>query len=97
MESAAGDCHAGAVGSVSAARNTGPSELLREEPEMFRARFRSTPLWRATPEGLARNAAVVLGNLGDPAAVPALEQAATCHCSPLVREHAAWALARCRR
>jgi len=72
-------------------------ELLREEPEMFRARFRSTPLWRATPEGLARNAAVVLGNLGDPAAVPALEWAATCHCSPLVREHAAWALARCRR
>jgi len=72
-------------------------ELLREEPEVFRVRFHSTPLWRATPEGLARNAAVVLGNLGDPTAVPALEWAATCHCSPLVREHAAWALARCRR
>ncbi|MBN1922522.1 MAG: tRNA epoxyqueuosine(34) reductase QueG [Anaerolineae bacterium] len=70
-------------------------ELLRMDAGEFRARFRSTPLWRATPEGLARNAAVVLGNLGDPAALPVLEWAAREHDSALVREHAAWALSRC--
>jgi epoxyqueuosine reductase len=60
----------------------------------FRARYRRTPIWRATPEGLARNAAVVLGNLGDPAARPHLSRAAEAHPSAMVREHAAWALTR---
>ncbi|OQA12535.1 MAG: Epoxyqueuosine reductase [Chloroflexi bacterium ADurb.Bin360] len=67
-------------------------ELLSLNAEEFRARFRPTALWRATPEGLARNAAVVLGNLRDPAASPVLEWAAREHSSALVREHAAWAL-----
>lgn len=67
-------------------------DLLTLEAAEFRARFRQTAIWRATPEGLARNAAVVLGNLGDPAAEPHLAQAAAHHPSPLVREHAAWAL-----
>jgi len=67
-------------------------ELLSLDAEEFRARFRPTALWRATPEGLARNAAVVLGNLRDPAALPILEWAAREHSSALVREHAAWAL-----
>lgn len=70
-------------------------ELLRLDAGAFRTRFRSTPLWRATPEGLARNAAVVLGNLGDPAGLPLLEWAAREHDSALVREHAAWAFSRC--
>ena len=56
-----------------------------------------SPVWRATPEGLARNAAVVLGNLGDPAARRALADTAATHPSPLVREHAAWALAKIDR
>lgn len=68
-------------------------ELLTLDAEGFRSRFRHTPVWRATPEGLARNAAVVLGNSGNPAAQPALEWAAREHSSALVREHAAWALA----
>ena len=68
-------------------------ELLTLDADAFRARFRHTPLWRATPEGLARNAAVVLGNLHDPAARPALTRAAAAHPSALVRDHAAWALA----
>ncbi len=67
-------------------------ELLALDADAFRARFRRTRLWRAAPAGLARNAAVVLGNLGDPAARPALRAAAAHHPSPLVREHAAWAL-----
>ncbi|MGC9400014.1 MAG: tRNA epoxyqueuosine(34) reductase QueG [Anaerolineae bacterium] len=69
-------------------------ELLFITPETFRARFRETPIWRATPTGLARNAALVLGNLGDPAALPHLTRAIREHPSALVREHAAWAKAR---
>jgi epoxyqueuosine reductase len=69
-------------------------ELLTLDPATFRTRFRHTPLWRATPDGLARNAAIVLGNLRDPAARPALGEAVAHHPSALVREHAAWALAR---
>lgn len=69
--------------------------LLTESAATFRARFRSTAIWRATPEGLARNAAVVLGNRGDPAARAYLAQAAQEHPGEMVREHAAWALHRC--
>jgi epoxyqueuosine reductase len=69
-------------------------ELLTLNAATFRARYRRSPIWRATPQGLARNAAVVLGNLGDPAARPYLAEAAKHHPSPLVREHAAWALRR---
>lgn len=68
-------------------------ELLTLSETDFRARFRHTPLWRATWQGLARNAAVVLGNRQDPAARPMLAHAAATHPEALVREHAAWALA----
>lgn len=68
-----------------------PSLLTLTEAE-FRARFRHTPFWRATWRGLARHAAVVLGNRQDPAAHLALSQAASVHPDALVREHAAWAL-----
>jgi epoxyqueuosine reductase len=37
-------------------------ELFTLDEEVFRQRFRHTPLWRAKPAGLLRNAAVVLGN-----------------------------------
>lgn len=67
-------------------------ELLTMSETDFCARFRQTPLWRATWQGLARNAAVVLGNRQDPAARPILAHAAATHPSALVREHAAWAL-----
>ena len=59
----------------------------------FRRRFEGTPLIRAKRRGLLRNVAVVLGNLGDPAALPALRTAAT-DTEPLVAEHAAWAIDR---
>ena len=48
---------------------------------------------RAKLRGLKRNAAVVLGNIGTVDDVPALEHALA-DPEPLVREHAAWALAR---
>ena len=68
-------------------------DLLALDKASFRARFRRTPIWRATPDGLARNAAIVLGNLGDPEARPYLEQATAHHPSVVVRDSAAWALA----
>ncbi len=71
-------------------------ELLSLGTEAFRARFRSSALWRATPEGLARNAAVVLGNLGDSGAIPFLERAAADDARPLVRDHAQSALVKLR-
>lgn len=83
--------HAGAAVPASATLDL-PALLTMTEAE-FRARFRNTPLWRATWQGLARNAAVVLGNRRDPTARPVLTHAAATHPSALVREHAAWALA----
>jgi epoxyqueuosine reductase len=59
----------------------------------FRRRFEGTPIVRAKRRGLLRNVAVVLGNLGDPRALPALRQAAA-DSEPLVAEHAAWAIER---
>jgi epoxyqueuosine reductase len=78
-------------------RGAGPDldlvELLALDDESFRARFQGTPLTRAKRAGLLRNAAVALGNLGDPAAEPALIHALA-DPEPLVRGHAAWALSR---
>ena len=51
---------------------------------------------RAKRRGRARNAAVALGNIGTADDVPAL-RAALRPDEPLVREHAAWALARLPR
>ncbi len=67
--------------------------LLSITEEEFQERFRGTAIMRAKREGLQRNACVALGNLGDPAAVPALAQALSQGVS-LVRGHAAWALGR---
>jgi epoxyqueuosine reductase len=59
------------------------------------AEFRQgTPVARATRVGLARNAAVVLGNRGDRADLEVLEIARTRHDAEIVREAAAWAIAR---
>jgi epoxyqueuosine reductase len=68
-------------------------ELLSMSPEDFSAAFKGSPMKRAKRRGLARNAAVVLGNVGTANEILALE-AALAHDEPLVREHAAWALRR---
>jgi epoxyqueuosine reductase len=70
-------------------------ELLDMSQEEFSAAFKGSPMKRAKRRGLARNAAVALGNVGAAPDVPALEaalEAALAHDEPLVREHAAWAL-----
>jgi epoxyqueuosine reductase len=66
-------------------------DLLRLDAAAFRARFAGTSLARTRRRGLLRNAAVVLGNTGNPAAVPALTHALGDR-EALVRGHAAWAL-----
>lgn len=68
------------------------AEMLALDDAGFRARYRGTAITRAKRRGLARNAAVVLGNRGDATARPVLERAATGDPDPMVREHAAWAL-----
>jgi epoxyqueuosine reductase len=66
-------------------------DLLRLDDSAFRRRFGGTSLARTRRRGLLRNAAVVLGNTGNPAAVPALAHALGDR-EPLIRQHAAWAL-----
>ncbi|HEX6251764.1 MAG TPA: tRNA epoxyqueuosine(34) reductase QueG [Gemmatimonadaceae bacterium] len=68
------------------------AEILALTDDEFRARFRRSPIKRTKRRGLARNAAVVMGNRdesGDSATLSrALEEP-----DPLVRDHARWALA----
>lgn len=68
-------------------------DLLAMDVETYQTRFRGTAVKRAKRNGLRRNAAVALGNAGDPAAVPALTQALA-DPDAVVRSHAAWALGR---
>jgi len=67
-------------------------ELIDLDEDRFRRRYAGSALRRTGREGLARNAAIVLGNSGNPAAVPALAQAVRADPSWVVRAHAAWAL-----
>jgi epoxyqueuosine reductase len=68
-------------------------QLLDLDVPGFRARFGHTAVARAKRRGLARNAAVALGNSGNPEAMPPLIRALE-DSEPLVRGHAAWALGR---
>jgi len=68
--------------------------LLTMTEDQFREIYRGTPVLRTKRRGLARNAAVALGNTGDERDIPILETTARTHDEPLVRSHAAWALHR---
>ncbi|MDQ3333242.1 MAG: tRNA epoxyqueuosine(34) reductase QueG, partial [Planctomycetota bacterium] len=67
--------------------------VLRMSSKDFDERFRKTPLSRPGRAGLQRNAAIVLGNAGNAAAIPALVEAIQGD-EPLVRGAAAWSLGR---
>ncbi|MHB1034897.1 MAG: tRNA epoxyqueuosine(34) reductase QueG [Pirellulales bacterium] len=67
--------------------------LFTLDDEAFRRRFRGTSLTRAKRGGVLRNAAIVLGNRPDAAAVPALIRGLN-DGDPLVRGTCAWALGR---
>lgn len=71
--------------------------LLSLDDASWRALFEGTPLRRAGRAGIARNAAIVLGNRKDARALPALRVAACSHDDLTVREAASWAVARLER
>lgn len=68
-------------------------ELLNLSDDQFRSRYGQTALARPGREGLLRNLCVGLGNSGDHTALPVVMRCFD-EKSPIVREHAAWALAR---
>ncbi len=70
------------------------AELLALTDAQFERRFGDTAVARAGRRGLARNAAVALGNRGGPGARPPLARAEREDPEALVRSHAAWALGR---
>jgi epoxyqueuosine reductase len=71
-------------------------EFLGMAQEEFSRAFTKSPMKRAKLRGLKRNAAVVLGNVGTSGDADVLTRALGDE-EPLVREHAAWALARVER
>ena len=58
---------------------------------VFERYSRGMPMRRAGREGMARNAAIVLGNSGDKRHLPLLQDRAEHDPSPVVRDAAAWA------
>jgi epoxyqueuosine reductase len=68
--------------------------LIHMDDAAFKRAFGGTAVARAKRSGFLRNVAVALGNWGSPQAIPALRHALH-DPEPLVRGHAAWALARC--
>lgn len=68
-------------------------EMLAMNEDAFRTSFKRSAMKRAKRRGLARNAAVVLGNVGTSDDVDVLTKALD-DPDPMVAEHAAWALSR---
>ncbi|HWV34816.1 MAG TPA: tRNA epoxyqueuosine(34) reductase QueG [Thermomicrobiales bacterium] len=68
--------------------------LLEMTQEEFGETYFGTPVPRTKRRGLARNAAVALGNIGSDDDVSVLIRALTSHDEAVVRGHAAWALGR---
>lgn len=66
--------------------------LQLRDDDAFRSRFGGTALLRATRAGLIRNAAVVAANTDAHQLWPELKVCVTEDVSPLVRQHALWAL-----
>lgn len=66
--------------------------LLALDDDGFVRLREGSPIGRATRTGLARNAAIVMGNRGDARDRSALEHARDTHDDATVREAAAWAL-----
>ncbi|MDX8405463.1 MAG: tRNA epoxyqueuosine(34) reductase QueG [Mariprofundus sp.] len=68
------------------------ASLLRLDEDGFRQRFRKSPIRRSRRRGLLRNVAIAMGNSGNVDFVLPL-MAALKDVEPLIRGHAAWALA----
>jgi epoxyqueuosine reductase len=72
-------------------RTLDAAEMLGLSEAEFRRRFRDTPLSRPKWQGLRRNAAIVLGNVGDSAVLPMLEKYAD-DPNEVVRDAVRWAI-----
>lgn len=66
-------------------------EILATDDDQFRVAYKNSPMKRARRRGLARNAAVVLGNTGTESDLASLRRVLE-HDEPIVREHASWAI-----
>ena len=75
-------------------RNVDAAGLLEMDDESFRAWAQGSAVKRARYEGLARNAALVLGNRGERTHLRVLDDAKRNHASEVVRDAAAWASVR---
>jgi len=69
-----------------------PATLLTMDADGFQRRFGGTAVTRAGRQGLARNAAVALGNRAAPGDDAVLAACLTSEPDPVVRAHVAWAL-----
>ena len=69
------------------------TSLFALDDSEFRKRFRKTPMWRTRRRGLLRNAAIVLGNVGDAASLESLRIGLN-DPEEIVREACAWAIQR---
>ena len=69
-------------------------EILSLTDEEFRQRFRRGAIKRTKREGMARNAAIALGNTDNPDVLPHLATSLESDPSAIVRAHVAWALGR---
>jgi epoxyqueuosine reductase len=65
--------------------------LAEISAEEFREKFRGSPIRRTKRTGLRRNAAIAMGNSGDPRFIPALERLAADD-DPVVAASARWSL-----
>jgi epoxyqueuosine reductase len=70
------------------------SAALRLDEAGYLTATEASPLRRAGHDGLARNAALVLGNRGGRTHLPVLREVAETHASGVVREAAEWAVER---
>ena len=70
--------------------------ILQMSGEEYQKRFGKNQMgeWWVSFAGIQRNAAVALGNIGDPVTIPVLTRTLKGNRSPIVRMHAAWALAK---
>ena len=69
------------------------TDILAMSEQQYETEWTGTAMRRATRSGLRRNAAVVLGNLGDPRSLRPLAASLEDQ-DPIVRGHAAWAIGR---
>jgi epoxyqueuosine reductase len=73
------------------------ARFLKMSEDDLRTWAEGSPVKRARHEGLARNAALVLGNCGGPSHLPVLDDARRNHPSEVVREAADWGSTELRR